>query len=272
MLLRHWSLFESINNSTYMMAKLNLWKEPGQKSLRDFLLQIGIPLDQAKQKFSFMDPELKSELTDRIRKKAETFGLGEILQHSFVRQYDSKTQFSSHDMAYSVSSLLEHPNISGESGLKSENKQPNAQTDQKQSAVSSYEQLLQNFWVAYDALEQNSHSKLALIYKGIEQTKEMQQAIMRVGNAILDQREVKQMKQFNYVFIENSFLKDIQLFQYPLSLSKLGLFILQARKARLKSEKAQKPLILSVRNPEKKKTLVIAVFGPDQANSRNTFG
>jgi hypothetical protein len=78
--------------------------------------------------------------------------------------------------------------------------------------VSSHEQLLYNFWVAYDALEQNSHSKLALIYKGIEQTKEMQQAIMRVGNAILDQREVKQMKQFNYVFIENSFLKDIQLF------------------------------------------------------------
>lgn len=116
MLLRHWTLFESINNSTYMMAKLNLWKEPGQKSLRDFLLQIGIPLDQAKQKFSFMDPELKSELTDRIRRKAETFGLGEILQHSFVRQYDSKTQFSSQDMAYAITSLLEHPNVSGESG------------------------------------------------------------------------------------------------------------------------------------------------------------
>lgn len=28
-LLRHWTLFDSINNSTYMMAKLNLWKEPG---------------------------------------------------------------------------------------------------------------------------------------------------------------------------------------------------------------------------------------------------
>jgi hypothetical protein len=44
------------------------------------------------------------------------------------------------------------------------------------------------------------------------------------------------------------------------------MFILQARKARLKSEKAQKPLILSVKNTEKKRTLVIAVFGPEQAN------
>jgi len=38
-----------------------------------------------------MDSTLKNELTDRIRKKAETFGLGDILQNSFVRQYDSKT-------------------------------------------------------------------------------------------------------------------------------------------------------------------------------------
>lgn len=76
-------------------------------------------------------------------------------------------------MAYAVSSLLEHPNVSGESGHQSENKQPNAQNDQKQSTITSHEQLLGNFWVAYDALEQNSHSKMALIYKGIEQTKEM---------------------------------------------------------------------------------------------------
>jgi hypothetical protein len=55
-------------------------------------------------------------------------------------------------------------------------------------------------------------------------------------------------------------------------LSKLGVFILQARKARLKSEKAQKPLILSVKNTEKKRTLVIAVFGPEQANQVNAFG
>ena len=48
MLLRHWTLFDSINNSNYMVANLELWREPGQKSLRDFLASIGCPLDQAK--------------------------------------------------------------------------------------------------------------------------------------------------------------------------------------------------------------------------------
>ena len=63
--------------------------------------------------------------------------------------------------------------------------------------------------MAYDALELNSHSKLALIFKGIEQTKEMQQAIVRVGTALVDRREVKQQDAYRYAFIENSFLKDI---------------------------------------------------------------
>jgi len=48
MLLRHWTLFDSINNSNYMVAKLGLWKEPGQKKLRDFMAQIGCPIEQAK--------------------------------------------------------------------------------------------------------------------------------------------------------------------------------------------------------------------------------
>jgi hypothetical protein len=37
MLLRHWTLFDSIQNSPYMVAKLNLAKEPGQKDLLRFL-------------------------------------------------------------------------------------------------------------------------------------------------------------------------------------------------------------------------------------------
>jgi hypothetical protein len=30
MLLRHWTLFDSLSNSTYIVAKMKLWKEPGQ--------------------------------------------------------------------------------------------------------------------------------------------------------------------------------------------------------------------------------------------------
>jgi hypothetical protein len=76
-------------------------------------------------------------------------------------------------MAYAISSLLEHPNISGDAG-QSENKNPNSGPAKARSIEATHDQLNDNFWVAYDALELNSHSKLGLIYKGIEQTKEMQ--------------------------------------------------------------------------------------------------
>jgi cell division control protein 45 len=47
MLLRHWTLYDSMHNSNYLVSKLVLWKEPGQRELKKFLAQIGIPLDQA---------------------------------------------------------------------------------------------------------------------------------------------------------------------------------------------------------------------------------
>jgi hypothetical protein len=40
MLVRYWNLFDSINNSNYMVTKLGLWKEDGQKRFREFLVEI----------------------------------------------------------------------------------------------------------------------------------------------------------------------------------------------------------------------------------------
>ena len=45
MLLRHWSLLESLQNSNYTVVTMKLWKEPGQKDLKNFLARLGIPMD-----------------------------------------------------------------------------------------------------------------------------------------------------------------------------------------------------------------------------------
>jgi cell division control protein 45 len=62
MLLRHWTLMDSISNSNYVVSKLELWKEPGQMELKRFLAVLGVPIEQAKQKYNFMDPEIRNEL------------------------------------------------------------------------------------------------------------------------------------------------------------------------------------------------------------------
>jgi len=48
MLLRHWTLYDSLSNTNYVVSQLKLWTEPGQTKLMRFLAYIGIPLEQAK--------------------------------------------------------------------------------------------------------------------------------------------------------------------------------------------------------------------------------
>ena len=128
MLLRHWTLFESIQNSPYMVTKLNLSKEPGQQELLRFLARTRVPLEEAKQQFAFMSPIVKRRFRDNVIEVANEFGLSEIVMTSYSRQFDAKTQLSATDMAYAVSALLETPMQNSEGGSKvgdSENIDPN---------------------------------------------------------------------------------------------------------------------------------------------------
>ena len=56
-LLRHWSLYDSIQNSSYMVAKLHLWDQAGIHKLHEFLNKLGISLEDAKQLFKFLSLE-----------------------------------------------------------------------------------------------------------------------------------------------------------------------------------------------------------------------
>lgn len=85
MLLRHWTLEDSISNSSYMVTKLQLYKEEGQIKLKKLFVKIGIPLDQAKQKFMFMEPTLRKELKVKIMDVSHDMGFDKILIDSYCR-------------------------------------------------------------------------------------------------------------------------------------------------------------------------------------------
>ena len=95
---------------------------------------------------------------------------------------------------------------------------------------------------------------------------------MRVGNGLLDKREIKVAQQFRYCIIENSYLRDTSLFQYPLALMKLAQFIIDCHKEKFAKAKHH-PLVISVKNVQRKTNLVVAVTGPnrDSETTRNNF-
>ena len=81
-----------------------------------------------------------------------------------------------------------------------------------------------------------------------------------MGKSIVDRREVKQSYYFRYVMIENDYLKDTTIFQFPLALHKLGLFIMELYQSE-KKKSTDKPLVISVKNQQTGLTLVIAIMG-----------
>lgn len=66
MLLRHWTFFDSLNNSNYVVSKMSLWREPGKRALNKFLAQLGISIEESKQTYSFMDPTIRNELKTKV--------------------------------------------------------------------------------------------------------------------------------------------------------------------------------------------------------------
>ena len=66
MLLRHWTLEDSIQHSNYIISKLNLTRDKDNNRYKEFMSKLGVPLDQAKQKFKYMTPDLKKTLKRRI--------------------------------------------------------------------------------------------------------------------------------------------------------------------------------------------------------------
>lgn len=53
-LLRHWSLYDSIMNSGYMIGGLGLWDQNGVKKLQELISLIGLSLDESKQLYKYM--------------------------------------------------------------------------------------------------------------------------------------------------------------------------------------------------------------------------
>ena len=55
MLIRHWSLYDSMYYSSYLAPRLRIWSEMGKKELNRFIALLGIPLEEAKQKYKYMN-------------------------------------------------------------------------------------------------------------------------------------------------------------------------------------------------------------------------
>ena len=88
-LLEHWNLYDAMKHSNYIASKLEIWKDRTTTKLDTLLAKMGIPLEQAKQKYMHMKQNFKETLHQKLDKSDELgreFSLDKISVPTFCKE------------------------------------------------------------------------------------------------------------------------------------------------------------------------------------------
>ena len=169
LLIRHWSLYDSMLHSPYLFSRLKTWSETGIKRLHKLLAKMGVSLAQCKQSYTHMDMMLKRELRAKLLKYGSLYNLDEMVPSvdtdgrdragakdgwGFVRSWGWRATLSAQDVGVVIGALLEvgkHAH-GAESNYVGASQAAQEQEEEAEYAAQS-EEFVGRFWEAYDALE-----------------------------------------------------------------------------------------------------------------------
>ncbi|KAK0621560.1 CDC45 family [Bombardia bombarda] len=234
LLIRHWSLYDSMLHSPYLFSRLKTWSETGLKRLHKLLAKMGVSLVQCKQSYTHMDMMLKRELRAKLLKYASLYNLDELVPTidtdgkdragakdgwGFVRSWGWRATLSAQDVGVVVGALLEvGKNTSAAEPAPSG---PSQEVfDLSDNQVQS-EEWLPRFWDAYDALEDIESLK-----SGLPTAQFLHKAIFTTGTTILKKKQISHLRAFRMCVVKDS--TDAALFNHPGALTKLALWVGEA--------------------------------------------
>ncbi|EAW07296.1 cell division control 45 family protein [Aspergillus clavatus NRRL 1] len=240
-LVRHWSLYESMLHSPYLASRLHVWTENGKKRLHKLLAKMGISLSQCHQNYTHMDMELKRVLRQRLLKYAPMYGLDGLVPadasgHAssregwgFVRCWGWKACLSATDVGVIVGAILEVGPEEAPGAWDAKRlarpKLANESNDSDGSTESDLSSLLPRFWSAYDALSLTSESP-TLLLKALPLAQHLHRAILRTGTSLLSKHQIRHLRAFRIAVVKDG--PDVKLFTNPGALTKLALWIAEA--------------------------------------------
>ena len=240
-LYRHWTAYDSLKNSMYAACKLKLWTLRGEKRLHELLVEMGLPLVQAKQTFSSMDLVLRKEFYSMIEKLSEKYEIPDIVFGSFTLKYGYRNKYSASDYVYGMLAILE--------SVRKDRTPENC------------------FWEALDSLSRNNKTTLDM---GIERAKEFLNAIFKQVQTVLEMHQVHSAGPFLYYILteENTY------FSCPYGLMMLAKFILRGHVAVSRVRRAPDlPLVASCPvDIERGLCLLIGIAPVSENSPKNFFG
>lgn len=248
-LLRHWTLYDSFFYSSLVNSKLNLWREDGKKKLHKMFAKMGISLSVAQQKWLYMDIGIKKNLPVIFNKYLPLYGLEGVVREGFVRTFGYMGQLSAMECVEALTALLETDDRALGEASKKRTDEASLETDEINSKIEMKEKLwVVNFWSSWDALNMTTHGKASrvvtsnlnpavgslrklkgfdLLVHGLEGAKSMQQIIFKTGTSVLERGLIKNLRIYRLCVLNDGAIPDLQLFNNPLILAKLGNWLLE---------------------------------------------
>ncbi|EXK94258.1 cell division control protein 45 [Fusarium oxysporum f. sp. raphani 54005] len=168
LLIRHWSLYDSMLHSPYLFSRLKTWSEAGIKRLHKLLAKMGVSLAQCKQSYTHMDMMLKRELRAKLLKYGSLYNLDEMVPSvdtdgkdragakdgwGFVRSWGWRATLSAQDVGVVIGALLEVGKHVQNPDLAVIASQAGRDAEEEAEFAAQGEEWIERFWEAYDALE-----------------------------------------------------------------------------------------------------------------------
>ncbi|KAL9094124.1 MAG: hypothetical protein Q9165_003539 [Trypethelium subeluteriae] len=253
LLIRHWSLYDSMLHSPYLSARLHIWSDAGQRRLHKLLAKMGVSLAQCRQSYTHMDMELKRGLRERLLRYAPRYGLDGLVPPTdagkegwgFVRSWGWKACLSATDVAVILGAILEISQISNSSHLlglptpSSSSTQDSTVPDPTADDAARADTATARFWLAYDALSPHASSStlssshhgipnsgLPLLLSHIPTAQALHRAILRTGTALVAKKQIRHLRAFRMGVVREG--PDVALFTQPGALVKLALWVAEA--------------------------------------------
>jgi cell division control protein 45 len=240
LLIRHWSLYDSMLHSPYLFSRLRIWSDSGLKRLHKLLAKMGVSLVQCKQSYTHMDMMLKKELRTKLLKYASLYNLDDMVPAAetdgrdrggakdgwgFVRSWGWRATLSAQDVGVVIGALLEvgkHGTFIGQDGtLQSSQLLSHIEDPIDDNGLAETEEWVSRFWEAYDALE-----NIDALKAGLPTAQYLHRAIFRTGTSLMGKKQIKHLHAFRMCVIKDG--PDVPLFTHPAALTKLALWIGEA--------------------------------------------
>ncbi|ETN60403.1 hypothetical protein AND_007978 [Anopheles darlingi] len=238
-LFRHWSVLDSFRYSYYPACRLKLWTYKGEKVMHEMLVDMGLPLVQAKQTFSAMDLVLRKEFYEKMEKFAEKYNMPEVTYASFVLNYGYRNRYSAADYVYALLAILESVG---------KNRLPEA-----------------CFLESMDAL---SRAEKPVLDEGIERCKTLLVTIFKQVQSSLELHQIRSGGGFLYLVLQ----EEVPFFSCPYGLLMLARFLLRAHVAVSRNVRAKElPLIVIAPISLQRGVSLLAGVPPVVEDSRHFF-